>query len=170
MYLSVFRPSGFLYVSLIRKKSCEFSMSLKKNGDTVYEDALFNLNCDQTIGAFYRGLESKYHGTIIDFYYGGYADEVFAKEVDMDMNMTLLDLFVAHGQKEEGAFYVKISTKYDKETGKRLAELNKQWSELQKQSNAILQQIRAIEEGAAKPKTRRVLGGSRRKSRKHRRS
>lgn len=150
--------------------SCEFSMSLEKNGDTVYQDALFDLNCDQTIGAFYRDLESKYHGTIIDFYYGGYADEVFAKKEDMDMNMTLRDLFVAHGQKEEGAFYVKISTKYDKETGKRLAELNKQWSELQKQSNAILQQIRAIEEGAAKPKTRKVLGGSRRKSRKHRRS
>jgi hypothetical protein len=145
---------------------CGFSLQVEKNGDVVYRDALFDVKCDQTIGAFYKGLESKYHGSIVDFYYAAEDDAVLVGEKDMDMNMTLQTLFDKYGQKEDGTFYVEISSKHDKATGKRLAELNKQMRDLQNQQSVIIRQIMELED-AAKSKTRK-RGGSRRMSRKAR--
>ena len=87
-----------------------FSLQVEKGLDILYRDALFDINPNQTIGAFYNDLQLEY-GEIIGFYYGLAENEVIAKKQDMDANMTLQDFFNMHGKKEEGAFFVEISNK-----------------------------------------------------------
>jgi len=81
-------------------------------GNRLFRDALSGLNCNQTIGKFYKGLEKKYNGSISDLYYGDYDYDYtgikLAEKKDIDKNMTLQKFFDKYG---EGTFYVEMKVK-----------------------------------------------------------
>ena len=136
--------------------SCGFSMQLDVDDNTVYRDALVDIKCDQKISAFKRKLETKYKGTIIDFFYGDGFGDVIAKEEDITEEMTFQTLYDDHGEPDDGTFYVKITKK--KLSPAKVA-IMKQIKELQKQQDAIYAQIATLE---------RQLNATGGRTRKHR--
>lgn len=164
-------PEVLKHVPLYMAESCGFSMLLEKDGDEEYRDALFDKGlCEKTIGDFIKGLETDFNGTVVDFVYAGYDkdDDLIAKQQDMDMNMTLQQLYDKHGQQEEGTFFVQVVSKKRgvsaaeaKVNAKRIAELEKKLKELWDQISPLSEELNKLKGRS---------GGARRKSRKNRRS
>jgi hypothetical protein len=125
-------------------------MSVEVDGDNVYRDALFDVNCKQKIGAFKKKLGTNYKGTVVDFIYAdGDKEVVLAKDIDDDM--TLQKLYDAHGKKDEGTFYVEIVSKkamkhVNLEIMKKIKALEKKRSDLWNQTSEITQEIMKLEE------------------------
>jgi len=137
-------------------------MQVDVDGNTVYRDALDedDIECDQKISAFKRELEAEYKGTITDFFYGDGLGGVIAKEEDITEGMTFQKLYDDHGQQEDGAFYVKITTK--KVSPAKLAIMN-QIKELRKKVDVLMIQISTLE---TKLRSTGGKGGKTRKRRK----
>ena len=142
--------------------SCFFSMQVDVDDNTVYRDSLDedDIECDQKISAFKRELEAEYKGTITDFFYGDGLGGVIAKEEDITEGMTFQKLYDDHGQQEDGAFYVKITTK--KVSPAKLAIMN-QIKELRKKVDVLMIQISTLE---TKLRSTGGKGGKTRKRRK----
>ena len=152
-------------------ETCGFSMSLDVDGDTVYRDALFDVKCKQKIGMFKKKLASEYKGTVVEFIYAdGDKESVLAKDIPDEM--TLQQLYDAHGQQEMGTFWVEIVSKkavkhVNLDIMKKIKALEKEQKALYVRAWAISGEIHALEEqmkaeGAAK--------GKKGKTRKNRRS
>ena len=91
---------------------CFFSVSvtLDNNIRPEYEDSL-EFDCDKTIGDLIKHLETEHNGKVKKFNYGPDHERVYVEHHDMDMGMTLQELFEEHGSDERAGFYVKIKTK-----------------------------------------------------------
>ena len=94
--------------------ACGFSLQVKVDGETVFQDAMSGVNCKQTIGEFKRDLESKYNGTVLDLYYadGGNNNKVLEK--DIPDFQTLEDLHAEYEDQVEeyaGTLFVKMTKK-----------------------------------------------------------
>ena len=140
---------------------CGFSMSVEVDGDTVYQDALFDVECKQKIGMFKKKLASEYKGTVVDFIYAdGDKESVLAKDIPDEM--TLQQLYDTHGKKEMGTFWVEIVSKkavkhVNLDIMKKIKALEKEQKALYERVWAISGEIRTLEEqmkaeGAAKGK------------------
>ena len=136
-------------------------MSVEVDGDTVYQDALFDVKCKQKIGMFKKKLASDYKGTVVEFIYAnGDKESVLAKDIPDEM--TLQALYDAHGKKEMGTFWVEIVSKkavkhVNLDIMKKIKTLEKEREALYKRTWAITGEISALEEqmkaeGAAKGK------------------
>jgi hypothetical protein len=134
-------------------------MSVEVDGDEVYRDALFDVKCKQKIGVFKKKLASEYKGTVVEFIYAnGDVSDVLAKDIPDEM--TLQQLYDAHGKQEMGTFYVEIVSKkamkhVNLEIMKKIKELEKQRSALYAQASKLTMEIMTLEEqmkaeGAAK--------------------
>jgi len=140
---------------------CSFSMSVKVDRDTVYQDALFDVKCKQKIGMFKKKLATEYKGTVVEFIYAdGDKESVLAKDIPDEM--TLQALYDAHGKKEMGTFWVEIVSKkavkhVNLDIMKKIKALEKERDALYRRTWAITGEITALEEqmkaeGAAKGK------------------
>ena len=150
------------YINIKMSGACEFSLQVKVDGETVFQDAMSGVNCKQTIGEFKRDLESKYNGNVLDLYYadGGNNNKVLEK--DIPDFQTLEGLHAEYEDQVEeyaGTLFVKMTKKTS------VVDIRKQIQQLQKQSAAIDEQIKSLE------KQLKAVGGTKkRKTRKQRRA